>query len=113
MSTVSEEQLRRLRGASSAFVYPAVFAMFTSLSAERCDELIESKFQGTGIPGAQFVALARDGTTLYSKTIGTRTLDGIQAMTDDTVSNLVYSDVSILTWAGYNRYSGWHPARKS
>ncbi|EIM90648.1 beta-lactamase/transpeptidase-like protein [Stereum hirsutum FP-91666 SS1] len=58
--------------------------MLRSLQFE-CDRLLDAKFGETGLPGAQFIALSRNGTTLYSRSLGTKAINSAEPMTDDTM----------------------------
>lgn len=90
MAYLSNERFRSLQSTSSTSRLSISLPQSYSCVGE-CDKLLDAKFAETGIPGAHFVALAKDGTTLYSKTMGTRAIDGAQPMTDDTVGARMYS----------------------
>lgn len=54
---------------------------------DKSDNLLSTLLPATGIPGANFLALARDGSTIYESSFGVREKGALERgeMTDDTV----------------------------
>lgn len=84
---MNDEKLRSLQSTSSQQLRHRTYIL-TCVCLVACDNLLDAKFGETGLPGAQFIALSRDGTTLYSRAVGTKAIDSVEPMTDDTVGSI-------------------------
>jgi hypothetical protein len=62
----------------------------SSGTIEKVNHVVENALPQSGIPGARVLAVARDGSTIFSATSGVRTL-GVedQPVTDNTVSHFL------------------------
>lgn len=52
----------------------------------KSDEILAKSIPNNGVPGARFLAIGRDGNTIYSGLAGTIGMDDTRPMTNDTVS---------------------------